>query len=254
MSSAATALRALELIASHQPLGVSELARRLEIPKPTAQRALRTLADADWIQRSESQSGRWVLTTKPLRIANGIGREFGLREAALGPMTRLAERTTESVHLALLDRLDVVTIDDIESTQVVRIHWPIGSRSPAYASANGKAILATLPRDRVRQHLPDKLRALTSETITTMKDFDAELDRVVERGYAVQRGEQRADVASIAAVVGRPGQPVASLSLFMPAHRFPEAEEAHFGAMVRSASEQVTAALTVNSRGVVHEV
>lgn len=244
MSSAATALRALELIASHQPLGVSELARQLEVPKPTAQRALLTLAEADWIRRSDSQPGRWVLTTKPLELANGIGREFGLREAALAPMTRLAEATTESIHLAVLGGLDIVIIDDVESTQVVRIHWPIGSRSPAYASANGKAILAALPRECVRRHLPDPLRALTPETITTVKDFEAELDHVSERGYAVQRGEQRADVASIAAVIGRPDHPIASLSIFMPAHRFPGTEEASFGAMVRNASQQVTAALS----------
>jgi len=244
VSSAATVLRALEFIASHQPLGVSELARRLGTTKPTAQRALLTLAEADWIRRSESEPGRWVLTAKPLQVASGIGREFGLREAAVAPMTALAEETTESVHLAVLDRQDVVIIDDIESTQLVRIHWPIGSRSPAYATANGKAILSALPRDRVAQHLPARLRAITGETITRMKDFEAELDLVARRGYSIQRGELRTDVASIAAVIGKPGRPVASLSLFMPAHRFPEGDVERLATKVMEASQTVTAALS----------
>lgn len=243
MSSATTALLVLEFIAGHQPLGVSELARQLRLSKPTAQRALLTLADTGWIRRSESQPGRWVLTTKPLEVANGIGRDCGLREAARGPMTRLGELTTETVHLAMLDGHEIVTIDAVESTQVVNIHWPIGTRSPAYASANGKAILAALPRGRVREHLPERLRPFTSETISTFNAFEAELDRVAERGYAVQRGEQRPDVASVAAVIGHPRQPVASLSVFMPANRFSEAEEENFGALVRGASKEVSAGL-----------
>lgn len=238
--SASTTLRALEIIAAHQPLGVSELARKLEVPKPTAQRAIQALAETHWIRRSDTHSGRWVLTPKSMDVASHIGQELGLREAALPTMTELAAATTESTHLAVPDRCDIVVIDGVESTQVVRIHWPVGRRSPAYASANGKAILAAMPRDCLSDHLPRRLKAFTPQTITDRQQLLVELDATAKRGYSIQRGELRTDVASLAAAVcPQPNRPIASLSIFIPIQRFPEDEEERLGGLVKAASDEV---------------
>jgi IclR family transcriptional regulator, acetate operon repressor len=246
MGSAVTALEALEALARQQPMGVSELARRLNISKPAAQRALRALADARWIQRSEQQPGRWVLTVKVLEIASEMGRELGLRDVAAPLMQELVDATGEATHLSVLDGHHVVTIDQVDTTQAVRIHWPIGSRSAAYAAASGKAILSALAEDLLPAHLPASLEPLTSQTITNLDDLSAELDQIRLCGYSVQRGEVRDDVASIAAPIApRPAHPIAALSLFMPAHRFPSDGGAELGALVAKSAARISAAVAL---------
>jgi IclR family acetate operon transcriptional repressor len=244
MGSAATALQALETLARHQPMGVSELARRLAISKPAAQRALQALAEAQWIRRSDQQPGRWVLTVKVIEVADEMGREMGLRELARPVMQDLVDATGEAIHVSVLDGPDVVMIDQMESTQVLRIYWALGTRSPAYAAASGKAMLAVI-REEVRdRHLPEQLNAMTPQTITSLDTLNQEFADIRRRGYAVQRGELRDDVASIAApILARPDEPVASISIFMPVHRFPADGEAVLGALVAEAASKISSDL-----------
>ncbi|HEY0574054.1 MAG TPA: IclR family transcriptional regulator [Pseudonocardia sp.] len=244
MGSAGTVLRALEAVASAQPMGVSELARRLEISKPAAQRALLALAETGWIRRSEQQPGRWVLTVKVLDIANHLGGELGLRDLARPAMLELVRVTGEATHLSVLDGLDVVTIDEVESTEVVRIHWSIGTRGRAYATANGKALLANLPASQLSEHIPDPLEAFTENTITEVEKLHLELAEIRRRGYSVQHGELRSDVASISACICPvPDHPVASLSIFMPIQRYPADGGEQLGRLVADAAAKITAGL-----------
>jgi IclR family acetate operon transcriptional repressor len=246
MGSATTALQALEALAQQQPMGVSELARRLDITKPAAQRALQALADAQWIRRSEQQPGRWVLTVKVIEVASRMGSELGLRDLAAPLMRELVDATGEATHLSVLDGPDVVTIDQIDSTQPVRIYWPLGARSPAYAAASGKALLSALPAELLAAHLPPRLEPMTQQTITDRDGLLAELDRIRLRGYSIQRGEVRDDVASIAAPIVAPeDRPIAALSVFMPAHRFPADEGAAVGALVVKTAARISGSLAL---------
>lgn len=246
MGSASTALRALEAVAAGQPMGVSELARRLGVSKPAAQRALQALAESGWIRRSEEQPGRWVLTVKVVAVAAEVGSELGLRDVARPTMRALVDATGEAVHISILDGLDVVTIDQIDTTHVLRIHWSTGTRSPAYASASGKAMLAALPAGERGSHLPAELDPMTAQTITSRDALARELTEIAARGYAVQRAELRDDVASIAApVLARPGHPVAAISIFMPAHRCPEGGDERLGALVAEATAKISAGLGI---------
>lgn len=245
MRGALTTLRSLEEVAAEQPLGVSALSRRLGVSKSAAQRALQTLFEAGWIRRSDVHAGRWVLTGKVFDVAGRVGQDLSLREAALPSMHRLVELTTESAHLAVLDGADSVIIENVESTQVVRIHWPVGNRAPAHACATGRAMLAALPEADVDQHLPDPMEPLTAITITDRDNLAGELHRTAERGYAVQHGELRSDIASIAAAVCLPDHhPVAAVSVFLPAQRFPHDGGEAISALVRDAAAHIAARLS----------
>lgn len=61
MRSVRTTFRSLDAVADNQPIGVSELARRLELPKSTVQRSLATLVDLGWIRTDGSDITRWML-------------------------------------------------------------------------------------------------------------------------------------------------------------------------------------------------
>lgn len=246
MGSASTALQALEAVAAAQPMGVSELARRLGVSKPAAQRALQALAGSGWIRRSDEQPGRWVLTVKVVAVAAEVGSELGLRDVARPAMRALADATGEAIHVSVLDGLDVVTLDQVDSTHVLRIHWSTGTRSPAYAAASGKAMLAAMPAGERDRHLPAELDRITTHTIISRAALHHELDEIATRGFALQRGELRDDVASVAApILARQDHPAAAISIFMPAHRLRQEDDDHLGALVAEAAAKISTGLSI---------
>jgi DNA-binding IclR family transcriptional regulator len=72
-----------------------------------------------------------------------------------------------------------------------------------------------------------------------------ELDSARERGYAVQRGELRDDVAALASpIVGDDGRPVAAVGLFIPVQRLAGEDEESLGKLVAEAASEISAGLT----------
>ncbi|GAA4971010.1 IclR family acetate operon transcriptional repressor [Nonomuraea thailandensis] len=228
MQNVINALRVLEEVAHRQPIGVGELARGLGLPKSTVQRSLKTLHEAGWIRPAGGEVTRWQVTSKALQVARRT--ELGLRDAAVPVMEELRQRTGETIHLMVPEGDAVVLIERLETDKPLRIVLPLGIRLPLHASANGKAVLAHLGRS------PDELPAYTGTTITDPGALRAELDAVLRRGYADNRGEWRADIAAVAAAVLGPGGPIASLSVSIPASRMTEELRAEYGKLVTQAA------------------
>ncbi|MEN0135036.1 MAG: IclR family transcriptional regulator [Rhodococcus sp. (in: high G+C Gram-positive bacteria)] len=238
---AVTALRVLDEVARRQPIGVTQLAKEMDMPKSTMQRALRALEASGWIRQSGGGDTGWVLTTKPIDMARRVSADTGLREHAHSAMAALRDRTGESVHLAVREGSDVVIIEVEESPSPVRIHWPAGTRSACHATANGKAMLAYLEPAELDTILGDTLPGFTPATITEKDSLAAELALVRERGYAIAEGELREDIASLAApILSRTGSPLASLSVFLPIHRMPTDGGLAMGEQVRRAADEVS--------------
>ena len=136
-----TAFRVLEEVAVHQPVGVSELARILDEPKSTVQRALQALHEVGWVEQEPGGTRRWVQTTKLLALASR-GGGVSLRERAMPVMQELLERTDENIHLSVRSERGITIIEKLESSKVVRPHDPLGLVAPLHATSTGKAILA----------------------------------------------------------------------------------------------------------------
>ncbi|MEV4078501.1 IclR family transcriptional regulator [Nonomuraea fuscirosea] len=235
MQNVINALRVLEEVAARQPIGVGELARELGLPKSTVQRSLRTLNEAGWIRPAGGEVTRWQVTSKALQIARTT--ELGLRDAAMPVMEELRQRTGETIHLMVPEGDAVVLIERLETDKPLRIVLPLGIRLPLHASANGKAVLAHLRRPA------GALLGYTGTTITDPDALRAELDGVLARGYADNRGEWRSDIAAVAAAVLGPDGPIASLSVSTPASRMPEALRAEYGKLVTQAARTLTESL-----------
>jgi IclR family acetate operon transcriptional repressor len=94
-------LRVLEEVATRQPVGVGELARVLDMPKSSVQRALHTLNSAGWIRPATGEITRWAATTKALDVGRHASGGLGLRDAAMPVMEDLRRRTEETIHLTV---------------------------------------------------------------------------------------------------------------------------------------------------------
>ncbi|MFE0130918.1 IclR family transcriptional regulator [Streptomyces sp. NPDC059037] len=244
MQSVLNALRVLEEVAARQPVGVADLARALELPKSSAQRALRTLHTAGWIRPAGGEVTRWALTTKALQVGRRATGELSLRDVAVPIMEELRRRTDETVHLTVPDGESVVLIERLETSKPVRIILALGTRLPSHATANGKAVLASRSAEAIEGQLAAGLEEFTETTITDREALLAELALIRERGYATNGGEWRTDVSAVAApVLDEAGSPVASISVNMPTSRMSAESSAAHGALVRETALQVGAAL-----------
>jgi IclR family acetate operon transcriptional repressor len=237
-------LRVLEEVASRQPIGVGELARVLDMPKSSVQRALVTLDTAGWIRPASGGFTRWVVTTKALVVGGRASGDLDLRGAAVPIMEDLRRHTEETIHLTVPEGGNMVLIERLETDKPVRTNMALGHALPLHASANGKAVLANSSPEVIRQLLGNELPRYTETTITDPDQLRAELDAIRGRGFAVNRGEWRSDVGSVAAaVMGGHEKPIAGLSVNIPISRLTEESEAAFGAAVSEAASGLSARL-----------
>lgn len=239
MSAVENAFAVLEGVAEHQPVGVSELARRLEMTKSTAQRSLTALHDLGWITQARGDRTRWVLTTKAFILGSRHAGASDPREVARPAMEALFDDIHETIHLSVLEGSDVVVMDLIETTHLVRTHTRVGDRYAAHATASGVAIIAAMPQAEADEVLASlRLSALTPNTPTDLAAVRAKVEEARLAGYATARGTRHAEVSALgAAILDREGRPFASLSISVPTHRLPESDLPVMGERVRQAAE-----------------
>jgi len=238
------ALRVLEEVASRQPIGVGELARVLEMPKSSVQRALVTLDTAGWIRPASGEVTRWVMTTKALAVGGRASGDLSLRGTALPIMEDLRRHTEETIHLTVPENGKMVLIERLETDKPVRTSMALGHALPLHASANGKAVLANSSPEVIKQVLADELSPYTDTTITDPDELRAELAAIRARGFAVNHGEWRPDVGAVAAaVIGGYDNPIASLSVNIPISRLTDESEVAFGAALSEAASGLSARL-----------
>lgn len=244
MASIVQGFRVLEEVARSQPIGVSALSRLMDIPKTTTYRVLKALEEAGWLmQRAEARGSLWVLTAAPVVLSQYVAQDSNVKELARPAMEKLREKWSEAVHLAVPQGHEIVIVGQLEALQTVRIHWPLGQHTSSHASSNGKALLAYSRGEQFSRLYPTNFARYTARTITSAEAFDAELDKVRKRGFAVTEGELRDDICSVAAAIEYIADPVASISVFMPEYRFRTYQVDELGADLVQAATEVGQAL-----------
>ena len=220
MNSVLTALRVFEEVAAAQPVGLSELSKRLDVPKSTVQRCLKTLADAGWLRPATNDAGRWVITGKAFSLGSALSAGDDLRDVALPELSRLQVDTGETVHLAVPDGDALVLVERLDSAHQLRAFLPLGTRLPLHAASNGKAYLASLPDVQVEQFLSAELAPLTGRTVTDPEALRSEIAEIRRRGYAVTDQGLHDGIAAVAvALRGRSGAVRGCFSVSGPASR-----------------------------------
>jgi IclR family acetate operon transcriptional repressor len=237
MESVRNALAVLEAVAQSPGIGVSELARRLGIPKSTAQRGLETLSGGGWVSRGAGPRDGWLAGPRLFALARVAEPAPGLRRAALPHMRWLRDMTGETIHLMAPDGGEMVLIERLDSTQPLRTVRQLGGRVPLHVASNGKAVLAALPAAEQEGYLAAPLFPSSRLSITDPDRLREVLAEVRACGFAVSRGELDDGINAVAAAILRPdGRPVGSLSISCPAARLTEARIPEYGAMVAEAA------------------
>lgn len=235
-------LSVIEALASaDKGIGVSELARNLNLTKSNTFRLLQTLIIHGYVK--QDQNKQYSATMKAWKIGQMIMEKLDLPRLSISQMQYLSSITGEAVYLSVLDGLSTLYIEKVESTKAIRTYTPKGGNAPIHCVATGKALLA-FNYDTLREKLIGNLGSYTDKTITTIEALDVEVDNIRERGVAIDLGEYRAEVLSIAApVFSSNNEAIASIGISAPAINLSEEDIAKIIHTVKQAAQSLSSTL-----------
>jgi DNA-binding IclR family transcriptional regulator len=196
------ALAILDAFATaERPLTVAEVAVRAEVTRPTAHRLVQTLVHDGYLAQDRHDS-RIFPGYSVLQLAGSLLDTSRLRLESLPHLESLAQACGERANLGILHRNKLLYLAGVEKPSLPTIYTRFGKTAAAYCSALGKAILAYLSDEELGLFLQqEKLISHTENTITDETALRAELERIREQGFAVDRQEHKRGVFCIAAVI-----------------------------------------------------
>jgi DNA-binding IclR family transcriptional regulator len=194
------AARILKALASGpRRLGVSELADRLGMTRPTVHGLLQTLA-AHGLVEQDRDTDKYQLGAGLLHLGASYLDLNELRGRSIVHAERLATRVGAAVRVGVLHGPAVSVVHHVFRPDTSLQILEVGAQLPAHASALGKAILAFAPPSSVDDLLSQSLPRLTARTLTP-EALRKELETIREQGIGRERDEAVLGESSIAAPI-----------------------------------------------------
>ena len=203
----------IELIASRREARpVHDIAAALQMPESTVYRMLKFLSRRGYVERT---AAGFMLGTQCLFLGETAQEQNVLPRLARPVLSRLADATSETVHLARMQGNHIIYVDKIDGVRSIRMGSMIGLTSPLHCTGIGKAILAALPPRELAERLPLlKLERFTEHTICDVGALERELEQIRRRGYSIDDCEHEIGVYCVAAAIGdRRGKVLAGISV-----------------------------------------
>jgi IclR family pca regulon transcriptional regulator len=240
-------LAILSSFEAERPLmGVSELARELDLNRSTAHRYISTLAHLGYLTQ-DPETRRYRLGPKVLDLGFAAINSMDVREIAAPYLRALSDETGCTVNLAILDGADVLYIERCRTARPgqreIDLNLHVGSRLPAYCTALGKAIVAFLPEAHIAD-IVDRtdFAERGPNTLTDPEGFRDDLARIRAAGIAVNDEELAYGLRSVAAPIrNHAGEVDAAVNLAV--HRTMVSMDdliARFGPLVLQTANQIS--------------
>jgi IclR family transcriptional regulator, acetate operon repressor len=245
VQSLSRALKLLNALSHHpQGLSLSEVAHHVGLPNSTAHRLLTTLQNERFV-RFEADRSAWLIGVQAFRVGSAFVRSRDLVTIARPYMRRLMEQSGETVNLAIADRNEVIYLAQVETQKMMRAIAGPGGRAAIHCSGVGKALLAFSEPDSVDKILSQiQFHRETPSTLVSNGDLRRDLEKIAERGYAIDNEENAIGLRCVAAVIfDEHGGPLAALSVSGPTARLTDHRIPALGHAVAQIAAEVTAEL-----------
>lgn len=239
LSKALTILK--EVCRANEPMRFAHIVERSELPKATAHRILNTLTDEGLI-RFEEHSQCYFPGYGLLELAHKAWSSLDIRDIAADQMKLLWQETGETIHLAVLDRGEVIYIDKLESLKSLRLFSSVGKKGPAYCTGVGKALMAYLPeQEQLATINMQSFVQHTKTTLTSAEMLTAELSKIRERGISLDLEEHEEGIKCAASVIfNYRNEPIAALSITAPVFRVNDVRFELFQQRVKAACIEIS--------------
>lgn len=213
-----TTQRSLDIIETLREMDgarLTELADRLELPNSTVHSHLSTLVERDYVLKDGDV---YRVGLRFLELGEHARTRRKIYERAKPEIDELAAETGEVASVLVEEGGWGVYLYSSRGENAVPLDINPGKHVPLHATALGKAILAHLPQSRV-EGIIDR-RGLPARTDNTITDRDAlfdELERVRDRGFAIDDEERVAGIRCVgSAVKSESGNVIGAISVSGP--------------------------------------
>lgn len=178
-------LSVLEAVSQNaKGLSLADIVKAVGIPKTTAFRILEILSAREYVSWNKDNE-RYTIGIKALEI--GISGLIGqdIVDVSIPYLQELSALVGETSFLAVYNDGDVVYLYKAEGTCSIQTTARLGSRRPAYCTALGKVILASLPIEETDRVFAKKLGKFTEKTVTDRVKLYEEFANIRSSGYSV---------------------------------------------------------------------
>lgn len=197
-------------------LSLAELTSTLDIPKTSAYDILSALEKRGIIEVSDldSKQKTYKLGIELIRLGERALRRLNIADSASTELKKLSLLSNETAYLAIEIENGILYIDKAETKKPIAPTSNIGDRNSLYATALGKAILATYSDDEVRIKAAKGQGFSAGGAISTLDEFIEELGVTRGRGYAIDDHDSCEYMLCIAApIMGSNGAAIAAISV-----------------------------------------
>ena len=192
-------------------LGLAELARRAELPVPTAHRLCAQLCTRGALERTED--GRYRIGVRLWELGALAPRAHGLRQVALPFLEDLYEATHQNVQLVVLEGTEALFVERLSGHHAVPLVGRAGGRLPLHASSGGLVLLAHGGPELLAAVLAGGLERFTEHTLSTEHRLRSVLAEVRHTGTVTCRQHLDPGSVAVAAPVRAGGSVVAAVSV-----------------------------------------
>ncbi|WP_040949609.1 IclR family transcriptional regulator [Gorillibacterium massiliense] len=210
--------RALDILlcfAEDSDLSLTEIASRIGLHKSTVHRLLASLEVKGFVRRN-ADTERYRLGYRMWELSANLIQDGDPAVIVLPEMERLKDAVEETVSLYILDDLERIRVQAVQSSQAIRRVAPVGARLPLHLGASSKVLVAFSE--------PEVLdRVLASDVWTSEDQKAAFLDELTDtrkKGYATSLEEREEGAAAVSApIFDRSHRLVAALAISGPTNR-----------------------------------
>lgn len=208
----------IEALNGRDGIGVSELARAIDMPTSTVHVYLQTLEELGYVIAEDNE---YRLSLRFLDIGSRVRSHLDVFAAARGEMIDLCKQTGETVGIGVIENDKRVQLWQVEGEDAVNDKIHVGEHTYLHWTSLGKTLLASRPDDEIdrivdRQGLP---RA-TEKTITNRDELFEEVEQIRRQEFTIEDEERKIGIRSVSVpLTDVDGNTVAALGINAPKNK-----------------------------------
>lgn len=171
-----------EIAADQGKMGISDLARKLNMSKGTLHGITQAFLDLGVITQASNK--KFSLGPTLIELGNKALAGDDLRLSLRPFLEELYGEFKETFFLGTSDGKKITIIEKVDSPSGLKISAPVGTRIPLIAGAAGKIFLSALSDQDLEGVLRNSLPKFTKKSITDRSKYIEEIKKVREQGYS----------------------------------------------------------------------
>jgi len=221
--------------------GITELSSTLNMPKSTVSRLVGELVEKGFLEQN-SDTKKFKLGLKLFYLGSIVLKKMKLTEVALPIMHKIRDELVESIHLNIIKDNERMCLAYVECDHDLRPFVHVGQRSPLYAGASAKILLAFMKDQEIDEVIKrTRLARITESTICDTQTLIKEIMKIRQKGYAFSNGERIPGLVSISTPIRNyTGKVVASIAVALPEVRFSQDDLERIIGVLKKGAEKIS--------------